>query len=495
LYFLELVDKITSYFFKEARMTATHSIQDFVQVVKQGITKKFKDAKPKKVVIVGAGTAGLAAGYELKRAGHTVVILEAQQRVGGRVYTLRDPFTDGLYAEVGAMRIPRAHTLTMEYISKFGLQTNDFTMDNPRGYYYMGGKKVRASEAAADPALLGFDVAEKEKGQTASQMYMKAIQPMIDMLQKNGDAAWDEIIAKYDQYSTREFLEVNGWSEGMIEMFGLLANQESVMNSSFLELFREDSGDFYTDMVEIQGGTDRLPHSFLPELKEDIRFGAKMIAMDQSPDDVTIHYQTSAGKFTETGDYAIITAPFPVLRHVEVLKPFTRAKQRAIRQLHYDASAKILFQCKRRFWEEDDGIFGGGTLTDLPIRNLYYPDHGRETGRGIILASYTWSEDAQRWGSLKPEDRIVQALDDVAEIHPQITREFEVGTSWMWHDDEFAGGAFALFDPGQQTLLHEEIVKPEGRIHFAGEHTSLTHAWIQGALESGLRAAIAIHQA
>jgi monoamine oxidase len=113
----------------------------------------------------------------------------------------------------------------------------------------------------------------------------------------------------------------------------------------------------------------------------------------------------------------------------------------------------------------------------------------------VILASYTWSEDAQRWGSLKPDDRIMQALDDVAEIHPQVTKEFEVGTSWMWHDDEFAGGAFALFDPGQQTLLHNEIVKPEGRIHFAGEHASLYHAWIQGAFESGLRAAVAVHQA
>jgi len=475
-------------------MTSKYSIQDYIDVVKQGIVKKFKDSKPRKVVIVGAGTAGLAAGYELKRAGHTVVILEAQQRVGGRVHTLRSPFTEGLYAEVGAMRIPRAHALTMEYISKFGLKTNDFTMDNPNAYYYMGGKKVRASEANANPSLLGFDVSEKEKGRTSGQMYMKAIQPLIDMLQKNEDAAWDEIVAKYDQYSTREFLETNDWSEGMIEMFGLLANQESVMNSSFLELFREDSGNYYTNMVEIQGGTDRLPHSFLPELRDNIRFGAKMIAMDQSPDNVTIYYQTAAGKLTETGDYAIITTPFPVLRHVEVLKPFTRSKQRAIRQLHYDASAKILFQCKRRFWEEDDGIFGGGTLTDLPIRNLYYPDHGRETGRGIILASYTWSEDAQRWGSLKPDDRIVQALDDVAEIHPQITKEFEVGASWMWHDDEFAGGAFALFDPGQQTLLQDEIVKPEGRIHFAGEHTSLHHAWIQGAFESGLRAAVAIHQ-
>jgi len=476
-------------------MQSEHSIQDYIDIIKQGIAKKVKTEKQKKVIIVGAGLAGLAAGYELKRAGHTPIILEAQQRVGGRVYTLRDPFTEGLYAEVGAMRIPRAHRLTMEYIEKFGLKTNDFTMDNPNAYYYMGGNKIRASEANANSALLGFDVSESEKGKTAGQMYMKAIQPLINNLEKNGDAAWDEIVVQYDQYSTREFLEVNGWSEGMIEMFGLLANQESVMNSSFLELFREDSGNYYTNMVEIEGGTDRLPHAFLPELKDNIRFGAKMIAIDQSPDDVTIHYQTAAGKFTEAGDYAIITVPFPVLRHVEVLKPFTRAKQRAIRQLHYDASAKILFQCKRRFWEEDDGIFGGGTLTDLPIRNLYYPDHGRETGRGIILASYTWSEDAQRWGSLKPDDRIIQALDDVAEIHPQITKEFEVGTSWMWHDDEFAGGAFALFDPGQQTLLHEEIVKPDGRIHFAGEHTSLHHAWIQGAFESGLRAAVAIHQA
>jgi len=476
-------------------MQSDHSIQDYIDIVRQGIAKMVPAGKPKKVVIVGAGLAGLAAGYELKRAGHTPIILEAQQRVGGRVYTLRDPFTEGLYAEVGAMRIPRAHALTMEYIEKFQLKTNDFTMDNPNAYYYIGGNKVRASEVATDPSLLGFEVHEHEKGLTVGQMYSKALQSLLEMLEKSGDSAWDEIVVQYDQYSTREFLELNGWSEGMIEMFGLLANQESVMNSSFLELFREDSGNYYTNMVEIEGGTDRLPHAFLPELKDNIRFGAKMIAMDQSPKEVTIHYQTKAGKFAETGDYAIITVPFPVLRHVEVLKPFTRSKQRAIRQLHYDASAKILFQCKRRFWEEDDGIFGGGTLTDLPIRNLYYPDHGRETGRGIILASYTWSEDAQRWGSLKPDDRITQALDDVAEIHPQIIHEFEVGTSWMWHDDEFAGGAFALFDPGQQSLLHTEIVKPEGRIHFAGEHTSLHHAWIQGALESGLRAAVAVHQA
>ncbi len=471
------------------------SIAQLLNVIRDGIARQFKmTGQPKRVIIVGAGVAGLVAGYELKRAGHTPVILEAQQRVGGRLYTLRDPFTDGLYAEVGGMRIPRAHKLTTAYIDKFGLPTNDFTMDNPNAYYYIGGRKMRIADANADPSLLGFAVSPQEAKQTAGQLWMKTIQPLLDLIQKQGDDAWAEITKKYDQYSTREYLELNGWSEGAIEMYGLLANQEAVMNSSFLELFREDAGNYYTDMIEIQGGTDRLPHAFLPDLKGDIRFGAKMIAMDQSPTDVTIHYETAAGRFKETGDFAIITAPFPVLRHVEVLKPFSRAKQRAIRQLHYDASAKILFQCRRRFWEDDDGIFGGGTITDLPIRNLYYPDHGRETGRGVILASYTWSEDAQRWGSLSPEDRIKQSLENVAQIHPQVLKEFEVGTSWMWHDDEFAGGAFALFDPGQQTLLHEEIVKPEGRIYFAGEHASLYHAWIQGAIESGLQTAIAIHQ-
>ncbi len=476
-------------------MKPAHSIPEYLRVIRNGIRAEFKDGRPKNVIVVGAGMAGLVAASELKRAGHHPLVLEGQQRIGGRVHTLRHPFTEGLYAEVGAMRIPRAHALTLEYISRFGLATNDFTMDNPNAYYYIGGRRVRIAQAEADPSLLGFDTSDHEKGQTAEALWRRTIRPLVTLLERDGEDGWDEIVSRYDHYSTREFLEATGWSEGAIEMYGLLENQEAVLNSSFLEVFREDSGSYYTNMLEIQGGTDRLPYSFLPDLKGEIHFGAKMIAIDQSPEDVTVHYETASGRHKATAEYAIVTIPFPVLRHVEVLQPFSRAKQRAIRQLHYDASAKILFQCRRRFWEDDDGIFGGGTITDLPIRNLYYPNHGRETGRGVILASYTWSEDAQRWGSLAPHDRVMQALEDVAQIHPQITRDFEVGASWMWHHDEFAGGAFALFDPEQQTLLHQQIIAPEGRIHFAGEHASLYHAWIQGAIESGLREAIAVHQA
>jgi monoamine oxidase len=460
-------------------------------IIENGLQPRASD--PKKVLIVGAGMAGLVAAYELLRAGHEPIVLEARHRVGGRIYTLREPFTDGLYGEAGAMRIPRAHELTMAYIEKFGLDIYPFTMGNPDGFYYVNGCKFRIREADENPDCLGFEVSEQERGKSYSQLWQEALAPIVSRLEAEGEDCWPEIVAAYDQYSTREFLESNNWSEGVIEAMGLLAHQEALMNASFLELLREEVGNYYTNMVSIQGGMDRLPLAFLPELKRHIRFGAKLTALEQDSQGVTLYYQTAAGRGQVSGDYAIITVPFPVLRHVEALTPFSRGKQRAIRQLHYDASAKIFVQCRRRFWEEDEGIFGGGTVTDLPIRAMYYPDHGKETGRGVLLASYTWSEDAQRWGSLSEHDRIAEAIENVSRIHPQITEEFEVGASQMWHDDEFAGGAFALFDPGQQSLLHSHIVATEGRIHFAGEHTSLCHAWIQGAIESGLRAAHDIH--
>ncbi len=474
-------------------MPAQRTLDDHLNLLEHGLSPRA--TRPARVVVIGAGMAGLVAASELLRAGHDPILLEAQQRVGGRVLTLREPFAPGLWAEAGAMRIPRSHRLTMGLIDRFGLATEPFTMDNPQAYCCFCGNKVRLADLPADPAGLGFEVADHEREHGAAALWASALEPFAKRIESEGDAAWEAIATEHDHLAVREFLELQEWSEGAIEMFGLLFNQEALMNSSFLELLREELGGYYTDLVYLDGGTDLLPRAFLPELGNRIRFGAKMVALDQSPNDVTVHYRTGAGRFSVTGDFAVVTVPFPMLRHVEVLTPFSRAKQRAIRQLHYDASAKVFLQFRRRFWEDDDGITGGGSVTDLAVRNVYYPDHGRDTGRGVMLASYTWGEDAQRWGSLSPGERITQALEDVSRLHPQATEEFEVGASKMWHDDEFAGGAFALFDPGQQTLLYDAIVAPEGRVHFAGEHASLAHAWIQGAIESGLRVASEIHDA
>ena len=278
-----------------------------LEIVRQGLRPAASQRK--KVIVVGAGMAGLVAADLLLQAGHDPILLEAQMRLGGRLLTIRSPFSEGLYAEAGAMRIPRSHDLTMAYVQKFNLPTLPFKMNNPDAYYHLNGNRMRIHQGNSDPSLLGYSVSPDETGKTASQLWDQALAPIRQKLAggAGAESTWDEIAAAYDQYSVREFLEFNHWSEGAIEMFGLLFNQESLMNSSFMELLREEVGDFYTNMVQIDGGMDQLPRSFLPALQSRIRFGVRVVAIDQSPEDVTIYYRTPTGRVALTADYAILT--------------------------------------------------------------------------------------------------------------------------------------------------------------------------------------------
>jgi monoamine oxidase len=448
----------------------------------------------KRVVVLGAGVAGLVAAYELKALGHEVLVLEAQNRVGGRILTCRD-FAPGLYAEFGAMRIPRSHDLTMKYCARFGLPMVPFVMSNPKGLVCIGGERMTMEEAQRVPDRLPFDLAPHERGKTADQLWGAAIADIKALLDREGHSAWERIRAEFDQFSLYEFLKHRNFSKGAIEYYAVMNFVEADMNNAVMEVLREDLEGAYVDMQTIDGGMDRLPNAFYAELRQEVRFGAEVRAIDQTDADVTVHYKTEAGRFSIRADYCVCALPFPCLRTIELGRPFSHAKMRAIRQLNYPASTKILFQVRNRFWEQEDGIVGGATVTDLPIRRMNYPGACADTTRGILLASYTWGQDALQWGAMDPETRLEEALDDVEKIHPRIRDEYEVGTSYAWYADRWARGAFALFTPEQQTDLQAAIVEPEGRVHFAGEHCSLYHAWIQGALESGIRAAQEIHTA
>jgi monoamine oxidase len=445
----------------------------------------------KRVLVIGAGMAGLVAAFELKRQGHEPIVLEAQNRVGGRIYTLRD-FAPGLYAEAGAMRIPRVHNLTLEYCRLFKLPLRPFVMGNPKGLVYVGGVRMTSQEAAADPGRLPFELLAHEQGRTADAMWEEAIAEIREMIDRSGDDAWEEIVRRYDEYSLYEFLKLRGFSEGAIEYYAVMNFLEADMHNALVEILREDLGGAYVDMQEIPGGMDQLPNGFYAELQDVVRFGVEVRAIEQDSDSVTLHCRQGPDRFSVSGDYAICSVPFSVLRHIE--KRFSREKQRAIRQLNYHASTKILFQVRRRIWEESDGILGGASVTDLPVRRLNYPTPDPTTRRGVLLASYTWGQDALQWGAMDEQTRLEEALDDVEQIHPGIREEFEVGASHAWYGDRWARGAFAMFAPEQQSALHGAIVKPEGRVYFAGEHCSLYHAWIQGAIESGIRAAREIHE-
>ncbi len=456
-----------------------------------------RDQPGKRVIIIGGGVAGLVAAFELVRQGHEPLVLEAQHRVGGRVRTIRD-FAPGLYAEAGAMRIPRVHDLTLAYCDLFGLELRPFVMGNPNTLVYIDGKRMTIAEADANHDKLPFDLADHEKGKTWTQLWNEATSEFRQRYEEGGVGSLDSLLREFDQYSIREFLTMRGFSEGALELYGVMSFREANMNAAVVEQLREIVGKSFEDMQEIVGGLDLLPRAFYENLKPYVRFGAEVTSIDQTPVSVTVHYkQGAAGRMSVTGDYAICAIPFSVLRDIEIMNtPFSRPKQKAIRELNYNASTKILFQTRHRFWEQEDGIVGGTTVTDLPIRRIVYPSFSNpDDERGTLLASYTWGQDALRWGAMSPSDMIEQALEDVAQVHPSVTKEFEVGAVQDWYGDPYARGAFALFEPEQQTRLQDAIVAPEGRIHFAGEHTSLYHAWIQGALESGIRAAKEIHEA
>jgi len=468
-----------------------------ISTIQHGLNKT---KKPKKLLIIGAGISGLVAASLLMEAGHNVTILEASNRVGGRIYTKRSPFINGQYMEAGAMRIPSTHYLTLEYIKKFSLPKNFFINSTPNDLIYVNGIKTRQYLYKQNPDILGYPVAPHEKGKTAEELIQSVIKPVIDFINLNPSENWSWVIKEYDKYSMDGFLRYNPngvkLSPGAIEMIKVLLSIEGLPELAFLDLLRE----FMillnpnTRYYEITGGNDQLPKAFLPQLRENILHGQRMTKLVQHNNQVTIHsMQTGSLKPMETScDICILTIPLSIMQFVgvEPHDSFPHNKWKAIRELHYSTSTKIGLQFKSRFWEAQ-GIQGGQTVSDLPIRFSYYPSHGiGKNGSDIILASYTWEDDAMPWDSLSEGSRIQQSLKNLATIHgQQVYDEFITGASYSWAQDPYSGGAFTLFKPEQETELFPYLSTPEGRVHFAGAHTSLPHGWVQGAIESGIRVA------
>ena len=241
----------------------------------------------KRVLIIGGGIAGLVAAYELRRQGHDPVVLEAQNRVGGRIYTLRN-FAPGLYAEAGAMRIPRAHDLTLEYCRLFDLPLRPFVMGNPRGLVYIGGVRMSAADAQISPERLPYQLEEHERGKSADQLWQDAIAEIREMVDSAGEQAWAEIVRRYDEYSLYEFLKARGLSEEAIEYYAVMNFVEADMHNAVVEILREDLGGAYVDMSTIVGGMDLLPNAFYAQLQDAVRFGVEVRRIEQDADGVRL---------------------------------------------------------------------------------------------------------------------------------------------------------------------------------------------------------------
>ena len=303
-----------------------------------------------------------------------------------------------------------------------------------------------------------------------------------------------------DQLSLQQLCEGAGLSPEAIDFLASVNGLGPELPTAATEHLREELRELWTrGFDEIVGGTDRLPAAFAARLRAKPRMGAEVVAIEQDPlrrRAAALYLERGRARRVE-GDFVLCTLPFSVLSRLGIDRTLSGPKQRAIRELNYDSSTKVLALAARRFWETDDGIFGGGTYTDLPTGIAYYPadnagarDPKVSARPAVMLASYTWGQAARRLAALAHGERAALALRHLARVHPQLGTAGMVRrtASWSWDNHPWSSGAFAWFLPGQHSALYRHVIAPEGRVIFAGEHASLSHTWMQGALESALRA-------
>jgi monoamine oxidase len=265
---------------------------------------------PRKVIVVGAGVAGLSAAYELTQAGHDVTILEARARPGGRVRTLREQFSDGLYAEAGAMNVFDTHDWTLKYIKLFGLTLDPAPPSTLASLLFVRGQRivVRPQQAVAYP--LGLTPDEQSLGRKG--MWDKYVTQTLQEIGDYDAPDWPpDSLKKYDRMTFFEFLRSRGASPDAASLLGLGwagGLGDGVQSVSALVLLREAAHRAKTKQnFYIRGGSDLLPRAFASRLSDRIRYGAAVVGFEQDERQVRVSYTQAGARTSLTADRLICT--------------------------------------------------------------------------------------------------------------------------------------------------------------------------------------------
>jgi monoamine oxidase len=444
-----------------------------------GLTRR---GPARRIVILGAGLAGLAAAEDLIKVGHKVTILEARTRPGGRVYTLRKPFSDGLYAEAGAGRIPNTHALTLKYVKRFGLELDPFWPEAGSNVFLWRGKRQVVpfgKDVNLDGLSLNFTADERKVGFAGIEdRYLKALQEKMRVLPAEG---WPvPQMSELGDVSLGDYLKQQGASSDALQYLS-----QGFERDSLLDFVHDSLSHVVSKLWKIRGGNDQLPYAMANIVANKIRYGAEVVRVRQKDDGVVVDF-TSAGKPQSIeADRVICTLPFSVLRKIPVEPAWPNDKLRAIQEIYMGPVARVFAQTKTRFWEKD-GRNGFATV-DQPME-VWSPTFNEPGKRGIVM-SYIYEELAVKYSAMSEKEQIQTSLDLYDQVHPGFKKEFETATTWSWVNDPYARGAYMVTLAGQFRTVVPYLATPVDRIHFAGEHTSPWPGWMQGALHSGLRAA------
>jgi monoamine oxidase len=251
-----------------------------------------------------------------------------------------------------------------------------------------------------------------------------------------------------------------------------------------------------TTLFQPVGGMGRIGEAFARELKPLIRYDAKVTEIHQDDQGVTVRYEDRRARGAPRvarADWCLCTIPLPILAQIPL--NVNRAMAAAIAAVPYASAVKVGLQFKRRFWEEDEQIYGGISYTDLPISNIGYPNTGFHSGgKGVLLGAYIWGLNAMEFTGMTPQQRVRKAVEYGSEIHPQYAREFDNGIAVAWHRSPFTMGCFGLWTTESRARHYDDLCQIDGRIALAGEHASFIGGWQEGAVTSALDAIGRLHQ-
>ncbi|WP_100407471.1 flavin monoamine oxidase family protein [Bacillus solitudinis] len=465
----------------------------------------------KKVVILGAGIAGLCAAYEFSKAGYDCKILEARDRTGGRNWTVRGgtteteiggvaqtaKFDSDQYFNAGPARIPQHH-ITMDYCRELGVPLEIFTNVNETAYYYqenvgsLANKKIRKQAIKADIRGHVSELLAKAVNQSALDMPLTSedASMLLDYLRREGDL---NASFSYTGSSRRGYKELPGagLTPGKIDTIYSL---NEVLTSQMANNISSEY-DFNQQVLMFQpvGGMDAIPRALEQQLPGKITFGAEVQEIRQTADGVRVVYKGKGNSGTKeiTGDYCICTIPLPVLKNIPA--DFSAEMQNAIKNIGYATTGKIGLQFKKRFWE-DERIYGGITTTNMDISQIWYPSSGYGSKKGIVVGYYNFGENAVNVGNLSFTQRQAHALSQGSKIHDTYKIDFETAFSLAWHKIKYNEGGWASYSASDRKNYYPILNKPQGRIYLAGEHLSYMTGWMAGAFESARIAVSDIHE-
>lgn len=451
-----------------------------------------KTNDPQNVLILGAGLAGLAAAWELDKAGHELTVLEARDRPGGRVSTLREPFPQGLYAEEGAAGYSETYTTALKYIEELGLEKEPFAMPERPVVHHFKGKRFVVTPG--EPVDWPYEMTAEERELGPWGIVNKYIIETLPQEISQPEGWTQSPLVEMDELSLEQYMTSMGASKGAIDL---------VQNTQWFAAVPEETSGISMALSDfglfmggapflLKGGNDKLPLAMAEKLKNNIRYGVEISAIDSTGDAVTVKGKEGGNNTSFEADYVICTLPATVMHKVQIEPALPEEKQLAFKNMPYLDITRTFLQMKEPFWLSKN--LSGTAYSDLRTRDISgHLNEADPSNNPAILQSFVAGPAATALAKM-PEGKLVKGmLEDMEKIHPGANEYFQKSYVKAWSKDPYAMGAASWPAPGDVSKYLKLLQASHRRIHFAGEHTSILRSTMEGALRSGVRAAREVH--